>query len=249
MNVFRGDTYITRCLEVAGEYSPRERDVLLQLSRSGRITVEIGANIGAHTIPLARKCHPAQLLAFEPQQRVFQVLCANLVANGIDNVIAMPDACGSGPGTALIPALDYSGVENFGGVALLKRSAGKGQPVRVVALDSVELPDCGLIKIDVEGLEAAVLRGAAATIARFRPRLYVENAIEAQQQEVISLLNEMGYRLYWHLPPLLSEAQSVELFGQRLVSINMVCIPRESTTSVTDMAPIDPENWRHPLKG
>ena len=61
-------------------------------SNVGGTVVEIGANIGAHSVALAKACFPGPLYLFEPQQRVFQILCANLALNGVTNAIAYPAA-------------------------------------------------------------------------------------------------------------------------------------------------------------
>src|SRR5579871_2985737 len=112
-----GDRYITRCLEAYGEYCEAEADLFRQLVRPGMTVVEAGANIGTHTLMLARACAPGRLIAFEPQQRVFQLLCANLAANGLGNVTALPEAMGAAEGLAQLPALDYAGANNFGAVS------------------------------------------------------------------------------------------------------------------------------------
>src|SRR4051812_36946682 len=168
-----GDRYITRALEVYGEFSPDEARLLAQVVKPGMTVVEVGANIGAHTVAMARACRPGVLYAFEPQRRIFQILCANLVLNDVDNVVALPEACGMEPGEATIPPLDYAGADNFGGVSLAPAGQA-GETVRVVRLDDLNLPSLGLLKIDVEGLEIDVLGGAVETIARLRPVLYVK---------------------------------------------------------------------------
>ena len=246
MLAFRGDRFITACLDAYGELSPAERDMLVQLARPGMTVVEVGSNIGAHTIPLARRCHPGRLYAFEPQQRVFQVLCANLALNGVENVFAYPEGCAEASGTATFPDVDYSSAVNVGGIDL----GGDGAPgsvVRLIALDDLNLATLGLLKVDAEGFEIQVLQGAARTIARCRPRIYIENDRPDRQEALISLLDGMGYRLYWHLPPLVDDKHQAQLFGQRFVSINMVCVPRESGTVVQNLEHIDPANWSHPL--
>lgn len=236
---FTGDHYITPEL-AHGDFMPEEWAMLAQLAKPGMTVIEAGANIGGHTVRLARACRPGPLYAFEPQHRVFQVLCANLALNGIDNVLAYPEGCGEAEGVATIPRLDYEGSNNFGGVSLRPAEAG-GVKVRVIAIDGLELAACGLIKIDVEGFEANVLRGARETIARCRPVLYVENDRPAQQAELIELVAAMGYRLYWHTPRL----SGIE--DRKLVSVNMLCLPKERGTKVDGLAEIDPANWRCPV--
>jgi FkbM family methyltransferase len=244
------DRYITRSLEVYGEFSGAEWALLAQMVKPGMTVVEVGANIGTHSVPLARACFPGPLYLFEPQQRVFQILCANLALNDVTNAIAYPEACGDAPGFVVVPPLDYGAEYNFGGVSVQAEGVGvHGMKVRATPLDSLHLAACHVIKIDVEGFEAQVLRGAAQTIAKYRPLLYVENDRVAHQQEVISLITDMGYRLYWHAPPLFSRDNfngcADDVFGN-IVSVNMLCIPQERQTVVQDMQPIDPQNWVSP---
>jgi FkbM family methyltransferase len=245
---FRADKYITGCLAAYGEFSPGEWKMLAQMVKPGMTVVEAGANIGAHTVPLARACAPGALYAFEPQQRVFQVLCANLVNNEVKNVVALPDAVGAEPGHAIVPDVAYGHEGNFGGVSLRAVGEVPGRRVRVSTIDDLELTSCGLIKVDVEGFERQVLRGARETIARCRPRLYVENDRREHQAELIMLIEELGYRQYWHLPALVDDAHQPNIFGGRIVSLNLVCVPKESGTQI-DIPQIDPWDWTDPVTG
>jgi FkbM family methyltransferase len=246
-----GDRFITRALELYGEFSHGEWALFAQMVKPGMTVVEVGANIGTHSVALARACFPGTLYLFEPQQRVFQVLCANLALNGITNAIAYPEACSDEAGMVVVPPLDYGGVHNFGGVSMQADAAGvPGTRVRATPLDSLNLAACDVLKIDVEGFEVQVVRGAAETIAKFRPLLYVENDRTAHQQELISLIAGMGYRLYWHTPTLVRPDNfngCAENVFPGIVSLNMLCLPAERETVVQRMAPIDPDNWTSPL--
>ena len=246
MLVFTHDRFITPCLSTYGELSPDEISVLLQMVPSGGTVVEVGANIGAHTIPLARHCAPGPLVAFEPQQRVFQVLCANLALNGVANVIALPEACSTEEGWGSLSVLNFEAEDNFGGSTLGPAHAVNNR-VRVTTVDALQLEACHLLKIDVEGSEPAVLQGASDTINRYRPRLYVENEILKNQHTLIRLLDGMGYRMYWHTPLLEPEDVARSIFPRRVRSVNMVCLPKESGTHVQGLVEIDPENWVDPF--
>lgn len=250
MLVMRGDTYVGRALELYGECSARETELLLQLVRPGSVVVEAGANIGAHTLPLARACAPGPLYALEPQQRLFQILCANLVENAIHNVIALPEACGASPGFARIPAVDYDLPQNFGSMALLEPGSDlPGRGVRLTSIDELGLARCRLIKADVEGSEAEVLKGARETIRAHRPMLYVENGVAERQQEVISLIHELGYRQWWHTPPIFDpdnwRGNRQNVFPG-IVSVNILAIPNEVPGGPPG-PPIDPRNWTSPV--
>jgi len=248
MRGLAGDRFITRCLDVYGEYSRQEWLLLDQLTKSGMTVVEAGSNIGVHTVPMARKCAPGLLYAFEPQREILALLIENLRLNAIHNVKVLPSATGAEVGVAFVPPLDYGATNNFGGVSL--RSGGDGYEVRVQPIDDLQLTQCGLLKIDVEGAELATLRGAMNTIRRCRPILYVENDRPEHQQEIISALSEADYNLYWHAPPIV-DAQNFNnvqenVFGQRFISINMLCLPAEREMIVRNYERIDPQNWRSP---
>lgn len=247
----KGDQYVTRSLELYGEFSWFEWRLFEQLVSPGQTVVEIGANIGAHTVPLARRCAPAPLYAFEPQQRVFQLLCANLALNDVRNAVALPEACGKQSGHVIVPAVDYASAYNFGGLPVIAgETRVPGAKVRVAPIDDLDVASCRLLKIDAEGSEPDILRGGANFIGRHRPVIYVENDRQAQQQDIISLIHAMGYRQYWHTPRLFNpdnlNGVSENVFGT-IASLNMLCFPAEAQGEVAGEAPIDPENWVSPV--
>ena len=162
------DMYVGRSLALYGEFSEGEAELFKHFVRPGAIVVEAGANIGAHTVLLARLAGATgAVLAFEPQRILFQVLCANLALNQITTVLAEQKGLGRMAGIACIPYLDYGGEFNFGGLSL--DLVESGEKVIVDCLDSHPIPRCDFIKIDVEGMEHQVIEGAARTIHRLRP--------------------------------------------------------------------------------
>jgi FkbM family methyltransferase len=90
------DTYVGKSLEVYGEWSYGEVELFSKLLRPDSNVVEIGANIGAHTVFIARDiCLSGLVYAFEPRRLLFLMLCANVTLNGISNVHAFQRAAGS----------------------------------------------------------------------------------------------------------------------------------------------------------
>lgn len=249
MWVFRNDAYVSRSLALYGEYVEAESELFTQLVRPGMTIVEAGANIGAHSVALAKACAPGPAFMFEPQRRVFQLLCANLAINGVQNAFAYPEALGRSEGRVVVPEPDYAAHGNFGAVST--RSEGQpGVPVRLGAIDDLHLRQCGFIKIDVEGAELHVLAGATQTLARLRPAIYVENDRKSQQASLISFLDDAGYRCFWHVAPLYRpnnfNGVAHNVFGAT-VALNMLAVPKESNVSVQGLDPINPSSWTSPV--
>jgi FkbM family methyltransferase len=233
----RNDTYIGASLRKYGEFSSEETALFRIIVQPGRTVLDIGANVGAHTVELSRLVGPAGVVhAFEPQRLIFQLLCANLALNNCTNVFTRQAAVGAACGTIPVPSPDPARRCNYGGLSLLDQTAGEAVPS--LTIDSLDLNDCQFIKIDIEGMETEALRGAAATIARFRPMLYVENDRQARSAELIGLLQQYSYRLYWHLPPLYNannfRADADNIFGDK-VSVNMIGIPAEVPQSLSNL--------------
>ncbi|HWY85709.1 MAG TPA: FkbM family methyltransferase [Gemmataceae bacterium] len=222
------DIYIGRSLDLYGEWSKGDMDLFRQILRPGMTGVEIGANIGAHTVTLAQAVWPGgSVLAIEPQRIVFQTLCANLALNNIINVDARQLAVGAAPGTILVPQLDFAKENNFGGLGLGTHQLG--EPVSVITLDSLNLARCDFVKIDVEGMEKAVLEGAVDTLARCQPVLYVENDRSEKSTELIRTIDALGYNMYWHLASLYSPDNYLgnkENVFANIASMNMFCMPK-----------------------
>jgi FkbM family methyltransferase len=130
----RNDYYIGRSIEQYGEYNALEMKLFRQFCTAGHVVIEVGANIGAHTVGLARLVGPqGRVLAFEPQRLPFQTLCANVALNSIENVDCIWAAVGSQDGFIEVPDLDPRKEFNFGAVTLL--GAHNGRQVACHTLD------------------------------------------------------------------------------------------------------------------
>jgi FkbM family methyltransferase len=238
----RHDQYVGASLRKYGEFSPGEAELFRQLVPQGAIVVEVGANIGAHTVELSKLAGPrGMVIAFEPQRVVFQTLCANLALNSCANVHAYPFAIGAEPGEILVPVLAPDQPNNFGGLSLIGAEIGEKVALRI--LDELQFPHCALIKLDLEGMEVEALRGGAALIARHRPVLYVENDRVERSAELVGLLRSWNYRLYEHTPTLFDPnnfaGDRENIFGN-IVSINLLCLPAERGIVVNGMPEVAP---------
>ena len=230
--VFMGtDYYIGQSLQKYGEYGEEEVQLMRNFIDSDSVVFDVGANIGALTVPLAQAS--GTVIAFEPQPMVFELLKTNCVEH--HNVVAHNIGLGSRTSTMFIPPMNYGDMGNFGGVSLCEDR--QGTAVEVMKIDDIATGVCDLIKIDVEGMELDVLKGAFETITRCQPILYVENDREAKSAALISYLMELGYRLWWHKPLLFNEYNykncKENIFGH-VVSCNMLCVPAGREYEVSD---------------
>lgn len=245
----RNDVYVGRALVRYGEYNRFEADVLKQLCGEGDVVVEVGANVGSHTVGLAKHVGVGgRVLAFEPQHEVFYNLCANVALNELHNVECFHCALGEASGVLRVPPADYGREGNFGGIAL---TSGQGLPVPVQRLDDVFAYDrLRLLKIDVEGMELEVLLGASATITAKRPVLYVENDRVDRSYALITHIQDLDYHLWWHTPFLYHPENFFGVaendYGST-ASFNMLCIPKEQAAQIESLQEIKDAS-EHPLR-
>jgi FkbM family methyltransferase len=195
------DIYIGRSFDLYGEFSEGETQIFAQLIPKGAIVLDVGANIGAHTIPMARMVgEGGRVVAIEPQRIVHQILCANVALNALNNVLTFWAGAGRELGSMCVPTVNYNAKGNFGGIELT--SDKEGEIIQILPLDALTLPACHFIKIDVEGMESDVIAGARNLLARWRPILYVENDRERKASQLIGEILDLKYRLYWHVTPI-----------------------------------------------
>lgn len=155
-------------------------------------SIDVGANLGIFTYFLSR--YAPIVYAFEPNPIPFAVLDRLKDRNVVLRQMALTDRSGD---VELVVPKGRKGWTN-NGAGLDARRDGNHAVLKVPGsrLDDLGLPRVGFIKIDVEGHELAVLRGAAETLARHRPNLFIENeyahAGEASGQ-VFALLRDLDY--------------------------------------------------------
>jgi FkbM family methyltransferase len=173
------DTVIGMSLSLYGEWAEHEIDTTTDGLVDGDTIVDVGANVGTHALAFAARFPRSPVVAVEPQPFVFSLLAANAVVNGYFGIEALNVGCDDR--TSVAPAAGES-----------------GQPVLFVPLDELALPGrVQLIKIDVEGTEDAVIRGARETIERDRPRVYFAVSDVPALEACRRALARSDYELYW----------------------------------------------------
>ncbi len=221
------DEQIGRALDVYGEWAEGELELLKVFLKPGAFAIDAGANIGTHALFFAQAVGPTGgVFAFEPQRVIHQLLCANFALNGCYNTRAFHAAVGANIDAVTVPEIDYSEPGHFGGLALGEYTEGEAVPL--LTIDGLDLPKLDLMKIDVEGMEHAALRGATATIKKHKPVIYLEHNTPKGAPEVVSMLTGLGYSLHWHFSPFFRPdnfAKNAENVFGPMVDANVIAVP------------------------
>jgi FkbM family methyltransferase len=164
---------------------------------AGSLVVDVGANVGFMTERFARMTGPAgRVIAIEPEAQNLADLCRRLAGKDLlPRVEVVEGVAADRPGTLHLVLNPLHPADHKIGAA--------GVPIAAFTIDGLlegrGLPPVSLIKIDVQGAEPMVLDGAAATIARCRPALYIEidpsslDAMGGSARGLLDKLDAMGY--------------------------------------------------------
>jgi FkbM family methyltransferase len=179
-----------------GGWEPDTIRFLRRTVHDGDVIIEVGANVGAHTLMLANLVGQEGLIyAFEPTTYAQSKLRVNLARNPTleSRVIIRSE---------LVTNHDHSTPRR-----VIKSSFPIGIPRRAdedvsaiaIALDDVPLPKLDIIKIDVDGYDFKVLEGATGLLQKFKPLVLIElceHTLKAQGdsiRDIFGLLNKIGY--------------------------------------------------------
>jgi FkbM family methyltransferase len=173
----------------SGSYEPHLTAVFQRYCRPGMTVVDVGANLGYFTLLASQLVGPSgHVVAVEPSSDNCRLLLSSLRDQGITNVALLPLACDTETGWAYYS----SHVGSNGGLIddrdLLSRP---GAVVPTFRLDDLVTGPVGLLKLDVEGAEGRVVRGATALIERDRPVVTTE-----LKQEMLERVSDMTLRDY-----------------------------------------------------
>ncbi len=202
---FRDDAVIGASLGFYGEWAEQELYLMRQLVGRGDTIIDVGANIGCHSLAFSRFVGPTgRVVSIEAQPAMFQRLAANVTANGASHIRCVLALADERTGRAFMPLEIAAPEGNYGSVSFAdsRRPDGTTEgnvPVAVMMLDELALARCALIKVDVEGMEWEVLAGARTLLKATRPWLYFEQATDRRRGELFEMLLSLDYQLFWHV--------------------------------------------------
>jgi FkbM family methyltransferase len=192
----KGDSHITKWIK---EHNSLVTDQtvpvrLLPLINEGDTILDIGANIGGHTVSYARKVGVSgSVIAIEPNMPSFICLAVN--CRDFPQVQCAFNAIGD---SQQLISMECPHTTNIG---MARVSFSNFANVPMVRVDDMELKRCNFIKADCEGYEPNVIKGAMETLRRFKPIIFIEINKSAlahfrfTPDDILKPLAELGYRI------------------------------------------------------
>lgn len=174
------------------------------------VVLDIGANLGSFTVPLAARNPRFTFHAFEPQRIVYYQLCANTFVNGLDNVHCHNFGLSNKSNRFTLTVPNYETETNVGAFSIDKevreneyecQTVGATETMVVFPLDDGRHQNVRLIKIDVEGHELEVIKGGIDTIKgnNYPPIIFEawnwKPWFEPKRKELFTFLEKMGYQI------------------------------------------------------
>ena len=190
--------YVGRSVFFFGDLDPKITWFLKRLLKPGDRVLDIGANIGLVTLWMSKLVGPQGTVhSFEPNPVLCHMLQATLAHNGITNVKLHSIALGASGGQMEL----HVPIGNFGAASLIRRTGQTAQvhTVPVMKLDEIILQESeesgiAFIKLDVEGFEYEVLKGARRVLQELRPdAILFETNDKDNLSPVMQLLHDCGY--------------------------------------------------------
>jgi len=187
LRIIPGD-HMSRTLLTRSFYEQGMLEYIYQNFDQSLNFVDVGAHIGNHTVFFSVVCKANRVDSFEPNPMVRRVLEENVSINHLYNTVIHGTALGAsnGNGTLEMGPWPHSGMTKV-------KTCESGKVV-IRPLDSVVEEPVDILKIDVEGMAGEVLSGAKRLLVENRPTLFVECADEKEFDEVMDVIQPLGYR-------------------------------------------------------
>jgi len=169
----------------------------LSLIENKGIILDVGANIGITAIPMARKFNAARIYAFEPISHNFNNLNRVIKLFGVKNVTSQKVALGEFTAEVEMVTPVQGGVIKQGLSKINDHDTpGRLEKVKIINLDSIPFKGrVTAIKVDVEGHELQVLKGAGKILSKDKPIIYCE-LWDSIRAEVVAYMQTYGYKSY-----------------------------------------------------
>lgn len=233
----QGDQCIGQSLKVYGEWAPGETAILNNLLKADDTVLDIGANVGFHSLFFSLKVGPlGKVLSFEPLAENYRMLTLNKVINNLDNVDLYQALVGAESKINMHPVFSVD-PRNLGATKFSREATAQtASPLMQLKIDDLQLEKCNLLKIDVEGMEQYVLEGAQKTLEELRPVVFYEQNSQKSFIEIQEKFDRLNYQCFWSItkafPKFNIRRNKNDIFKGNTES-NILAVPAEKISSIT----------------
>lgn len=193
---------IRTSLEKYGEWAENEIRFMKNFIPVGGTVIDVGGYIGTHAIAFADAVGPSgHIISIEAQRHSFELLQKNVTINNFTHVQIENAIVGDRIEFRELDAIEPDKQNSFGSTLVASKDQGRNGATRVQAItvDSLMLPRCDLLKIDVEGMEEDVLKGASETLHTLKPTVYAECNSLQEGLRTLLILKQRGYTIFAHV--------------------------------------------------
>lgn len=192
-----------------------EQDLIVNILKpyieKSKYIVDVGANIGCHTVSYGHLNPSARIYSFEPQDLLFKILSQNVSNNDLSERVTLYKKGLAHKSSESHMSHESTQYFNMVGGGINKAGLGigeGGEAISLMTLDELNLPGLDFMKVDVEGAEGLVFMGAEKTIRKYKPIICFEHNYQKINPSVVGLetvptpfemLTKFGYKNYVHV--------------------------------------------------
>ncbi len=234
---FDGDFHVDarsalfRRLVHSGHYEPELSALCREKADPDRDVLDIGANVGFHAVLFGKILRAGKVFSVEPTNKALARLKQNIELNGVsEKVVIHHGAVSDGAGEITIKTIP--GREEFSSIGNLEHPAAQGQAFNLETVNTATIDQLveqyqlnpGFVKVDVEGVEHLVFRGASQLLSKHRPVIVAEltdpllKSNGSSAAEVVEMIERYDYQVTDPLHP--SARAGTREFG------DILCQPR-----------------------
>lgn len=236
--------FIDKHIYLYGTYEPFILDLISRYLRDGSTFVDIGANIGQHSIFAASVVGDSgKVYSFEPIPYIYSQLLDSVKINHFDSIIEAHNvALGEEDKTEIL----YIETNNVGGSSIVGPHGKDNEEINITVKrgDDMlrDIKHIDMVKIDVEGYEYEVLAGMQKILAQHKPIIVLEfsgklyfSKGRGNGNKIISLLQNIGYDLYDiedYMKKIVSKNEFLSQFTQDKTQCDIICLPKNSNYEI-----------------
>ncbi len=230
IEVLRNDSIVSKSLRLYGEWAQLELNLLEKFIPKSSIVIDVGCFVGSHSRAFSSMVGKSgRIIAFEARKTISDIALRNSNTSTYNNITVINSGLGRAESLIDVPKIDLSRKENFGALKLkVSDHENNLETVKLSTLDSFKINRADFIKIDVEGMEADVLEGAAKTITKSKPVIFTECNSVSDGLKILAWAHKNKYKVYASITAAFNannfNSEEINIFGDG-VEVGFIMLP------------------------